>query len=206
MIWLRKMLTGLLIALVSGLACYMVYLAFTTPVAMQNTGAASGASLSSNRKPIPNQTLPLLAPSKPTSLKALRGKVVVLDFWATWCGPCRMSIPALNKIYQKYHSKGLEVIGVSEDTTDDVHPTSKDVAIEVEGAKSDIGFQYPVMLAIDNPQIENYFPHQSIPSLFVLDKEGRGAAHETGYDPVNGFSSLEKTIQKLLAEKTGPAS
>src|ERR1051326_4601272 len=58
----------------------------------------------------PELRLPIEPGKPPVLLSSLRGKVVVLDFWATWCGPCRESIPELEQVYTKYHSKGLEVI------------------------------------------------------------------------------------------------
>ena len=65
---------------------------------------------------------------KPLSLKSLRGKVVLLDFWATWCGPCRMATPTLEALHKQFGSKGLRVVGLSVDdpgTAPQVKPFAK---------------------------------------------------------------------------------
>ena len=65
-------------------------------------------------KPVPQFTLSSLD-GKTVSMKNLSNKVVVIDFWATWCGPCREEIPHLNKLYSDYRGQGLEIIGISMD-------------------------------------------------------------------------------------------
>src|SRR4029078_98896 len=94
------------------------------------------------------------------------GRVVVLDFWATWCGPCRETIPDLEKVYQKYHSKGLEVFGISVDESKEPVPA----------AVKDLGITYPVAMASDIPDIRGKYSFDAIPAFFVIDKKGRIAA------------------------------
>ena len=105
---------------------------------------------------------------KPVTLSSLRGQYVIVDFWASWCKPCRAGMPAMKELYKKYHSKGLEIIGVSDDTD---HNAWKQ-AIEQD--------QTPWIHVVDEFPIENrparvgllYGVHY-IPSYFLLDKEGK---------------------------------
>lgn len=99
------------------------------------------------------------------SLSNLRGKVVLLDFWASWCGPCRRENPNVVKMYKKYHDQGFDVLGVSLDRTKDKWLK----AIEADGLEwnhvSDLkGWQNAVA---------NEYGVRSIPSTFLLDREGK---------------------------------
>ncbi|MEP7254415.1 MAG: TlpA disulfide reductase family protein [Ferruginibacter sp.] len=72
-------------------------------------------SVVENGKPFPSLTL-IDTAGKPLSLSELKGKVVLIDVWSSWCGPCREQIPDIRKLYKKYNSKGLEIIGISMDS------------------------------------------------------------------------------------------
>ena len=168
------------IALVSLLAI----LAINT--AIRNSGApAARPGSTSERQDAPELSLPI-EPGKPAVLlSSLKGKVVLLDFWATWCGPCRDSIPDVENLYKKYHSKGLEVIGISVDHTPEPVPA----------AVAQLGMTYPVVQAADIPEIRSKFQFDSIPQLYVIDKQGRVAASITG-----ATGDFEAQITPFLAE------
>jgi cytochrome c biogenesis protein CcmG/thiol:disulfide interchange protein DsbE len=103
-------------------------------------------------------------------LSALRGKVVVLNFWATWCGPCRIEIPDFIKVYRERRDQGLEIIGVSIDR----------VGVEVVKnfvEKSNIN--YPV--AMQTPEVaQGYGNPASIPTTFIIDRQGRLHSRHVG--------------------------
>ena len=104
----------------------------------------------------------------PVTLSSLRGQYVIVDFWASWCKPCRAGVPAMKELYKKYHPKGLEIIGVSDDNNHDAWKK----AIEQD--------QTPWIHVVDEFPEENkparvissYGVHY-IPSYFLLDKEGK---------------------------------
>lgn len=102
---------------------------------------------------------------KPFKLSALRGKYVLLDFWASWCRPCRMENPNVVKLYKKYHPKGLEILGVSLDKD----KTAWTNAIKQDGLIwkhiSDLGFW--------NSAAAKLYEVKGIPQTFLLDKEGK---------------------------------
>jgi thiol-disulfide isomerase/thioredoxin len=126
-------------------------------------GAAARPTKVVDRPDAPDLTLPL-GPGRPAvKLADLKGKVVVLDFWATWCGPCRMSIPDLEKLYEKYHSKGLEVYGISVDEN----------KAPVPQAVKDLGMTYPIVMASDVPGIRDQLSFNAIPQVYVIDQKGR---------------------------------
>jgi len=126
---------------------------------------------------------------QPLSLSDIRGKVVIVDFWATWCGPCVMSIPELVDLQEKYKAKGLVVLGISVD--DD--KVSKE---ELLAFKEKMRIVYPILRA-NNKVFEDYFGRTrgfSIPTLFVIDREGKVRDRFVGFKP----GAVEKSIQSLL--------
>lgn len=94
------------------------------------------------------------------SLTTLRGKVVVLNFWSTWCPPCRDEIPSLNRLYERYGDNGLVVLGVSTGSP----------ASQVRGFLKDNAVSYPVLL--DGLEVSRLYKVYTIPSSFLIDRGG----------------------------------
>ena len=105
---------------------------------------------------------------KPVTLSSLKGKVVLIDFWASWCGPCRAAIPGVVKLYQKYKDQGFEVFGVSIDSkkTDWIRAIAQD-KITYTQVNDTAGWYSPVA--------EKYGVN-AIPNTFLLDKSGKVVA------------------------------
>lgn len=122
---------------------------------------------------------------KTLKLSDLKGKVVILDFWATWCPPCRKGIPDLIDLKKRYGAKGVEIVGISVDqeTKPDVVPFIKDY-----------GINYPVVYA-DNGVVINYGGIRAIPTTFVIDREGKIVA---SYEGLVSKLTYENHIKKLL--------
>src|SRR5690606_17009896 len=124
------------------------------------------------------------------SLSDIKGKVTIIDFWAAWCGPCRKENPNVVKVYEKYHDKGLEIIGVSLDGA----PNQKDAkaawmqAIE----KDQLTWHQVSNLAYFNDPIAKQYQIQAIPATFILDSEGIIVAKNLRGD------ALEAKIAELL--------
>jgi len=139
--------------------------------------------------PAPNIALPLKKGEPPVRLSQLRGQVVLLDFWATWCGPCRQSIPELVNLQAKFGKEGLKVIGISVD--------EENTRDRVPSMIEELGINYPVVLYPEVPDILDKYPFESLPTLFVIDKKGNVRGKVTGYNP---NSHLEPYIVTLLEE------
>ncbi len=120
---------------------------------------------------------------KAVSLSDFRGKVIVLDFWATWCPPCKREIPDFISLQKDYASKGLQIVGIALDKQDKV----------VDFAKQN-GINYPVLLG-DNAITESYGGIDGIPTTFVIDKTGTIRSRFEGFRSREVF---EAEIKKLL--------
>jgi thiol-disulfide isomerase/thioredoxin len=91
----------------------------------------------------------------------LSGKPVLVEFWATWCPPCRKSIPHLNQIYAKYKSKGLEIVGITDEDEATVKKFQQQVSMEYN-------------IAINTPQsVYQQFGIEGIPTAFLVNKGGK---------------------------------
>ena len=116
-----------------------------------------------------------------TTLTSLKGKVVLVDFWASWCGPCRRAMPALRELYKKYNKKGFEIYAISLDTEKDSWKT----AIFEDGSKW--------LHVIDvQGDVASKWNVQYIPNSFLISKDGKVIT-------VNADEAeLESQLKKLL--------
>jgi len=116
------------------------------------------------------------------TLEQYRGKVVLLDFWATWCPPCRMTIPLLIKLQEKYRDEGLIILGISIDDLQQI--TDKDLRYFKKMSK----INYPV-LRFNQKVMQDYFAGErlAVPTMFVVDRNGKIRDKIVGYapDPLN---------------------
>jgi cytochrome c biogenesis protein CcmG, thiol:disulfide interchange protein DsbE len=123
-------------------------------------------------------------------LAALRGKVVLVHFWATWCPPCRQEMPALDAFYRRYHDQGVELIGVSADRKRDAGEVRKMAA----------AMSYPVAMA--SAATKNGFGEQeALPVTYVIDRGGVVRAEMRPKTMPVTEASLTATVLPLLADR-----
>ncbi|MFI5120304.1 MAG: DUF4266 domain-containing protein [Thermoanaerobaculia bacterium] len=123
----------------------------------------------------------------PFSLESLKGSVVVLDFWAPWCMPCRSSFPALDALQRKYEKQGLRVLGLTLDANDDA----------IIAFLSAVPVDFTILRDV-SAQAGEAFNVVAMPTTFVLDREGRIAARFEGGGAAM-HAKLEAAVATLLA-------
>ena len=124
------------------------------------------------------------------SSESLRGKVALLDFWATWCPPCRESVPTLLTLHKKFANQPVEFIGISADN--DEQAWRKFVAHH--------HMDWPDYLD-SSGQVQEEFDVDSYPTYIVLDRAGRVRFRQSGFSDLGSFAEIEGAIKKALKEK-----
>lgn len=118
-----------------------------------------------------------------------RGHVLILDFFATWCQPCRQSIPHLAEMNRKYGKQGLQILGLSVD---------EEGERSIKSFTDEFRIPYPLALAGDATTVD--FGVRSVPVMYLIDKKGKIAEVYRGYSNEMGRAA-EQSIKRLLAEK-----
>jgi len=125
---------------------------------------------------------------QPITLSNYKGYVLVMDFFATWCIPCKESIPHLNSLNRKYGKQGLQILGVNVDEGNDR---------EVRNFITERKVSYPVAMGGEDMQTD--YGLRSIPTVYVINKKGMVADKFQGYSDQTG-KAMEESIKRLLAE------
>ena len=150
--------------------------------------SAAGGACPANAKPANlNFTLKDLSTNRDVKLSSLRGKVILLDFWATWCGPCKIEIPWFIEFRDKYAAKGLEVVGV---VTED--PDLKKVKPFISTWK----MNYTILNGNDRDDVDDAFgPMFGLPVTVVISRDGKICGKHVG---LTGKDRFEAEIKSLL--------
>jgi peroxiredoxin len=130
---------------------------------------------------------------KSVSLSGHADKVVVMSFWATWCGPCKEEMPHLQKMYTEKKDEGFVVLSIS---TDDARSASR-----VKPFIKKNGYTFPVLLDRDSSVIGTWNPSKTLPYTVVLDRKHEVAKQSAGYNPGD-----EKELETLVTELLGVSS
>lgn len=131
----------------------------------------------------------------PVSLSDFKGKAVIVDFWATWCAPCKIEIPWLEKFKDEYGAQGLQILGISEDNLDleNKAELAKEKQAIADKAK-DLKINYPVL--IDDANVSTpYGGVDGLPTTFFIDRTGKVVASTVGLAPRD---QIEANIKKAL--------
>ena len=180
-----KVLIGAFLALVLAVGLYFINRNWIAPVTMRQAHA-SGINAAGNHPMAPGFSLTGLNGEK-VNLDDYKGKVLMVDFWATWCGPCRIEIPGFVELQNRYRDQGFAIVGISKDDGPEV----------VRKFYQDYKMNYPVALANDDVD-QLYGGIIGLPTTFLIGRDGRIYAKHTGTTDISVF---EQEVKMLLAAK-----
>jgi len=127
----------------------------------------------------------VLLDGKPVALDQLKGKVVMVNFWATWCPTCKADMPQWQKFYDTYKDKGFELIAVSIDEDEKL----------LRSVCKERGFTFPVAWRFDDKTDDNFGDIIGTPTLYIVDKTGKVAWMKRGRV---SYAQLQEVIEPLL--------
>jgi peroxiredoxin len=161
-------------------------------LAMPGAAHADGASASIGGSatmggPAPDFSLPARGGTN-LSLSQYKGQVVMINFWATWCGPCRQEMPLLDAMYKKYKGMGFTLIGVN------VEPDSKAAEKFLQG----MPVTFPVAFDAES-RVSKLYNVQGMPSTVIVDRKGNARVLHKGYRPGDENKYLDE-VRKLIRE------
>jgi len=123
------------------------------------------------------------------SLESYLGQVVVLNFWATWCAPCRVEMPSFEKLYRRYRSEGVTVLAVTMD---------KNATPQIKSFVDEHNLSFPVLLD-SKGEVERLYPSMTVPFTYVIDRKGRVVARVDGaknWESKETFEAIEYLLKK----------
>ena len=130
-------------------------------------------------------------------LSDFRGKVLIVDFWATYCPPCVRQVPQLAELSRKYRAQGLEVVGLTSDDKADQQQVVE--FLKKAGADYTIGYDNQWVSSAFLKDTEDESGSPPIPQLFVISREGRVVEHLIGDSPQRGIKYLEEIVNQQLS-------
>jgi thiol-disulfide isomerase/thioredoxin len=154
-------------------------LACSLPLSSANAAVKEGQNMPKLSQFLPGATLP-----------NTNGKVVLVDFWASWCGPCKLSFPSLNKLQTKYGSQGLVIIGIG---VDDDPAKYKSFADKMKASFS--------LVHDSGKRAAAFFGPPSMPTSYLIDRKGVIRHIHTGFEGSKTEAKYTTEIEALLAEK-----
>ena len=155
--------------------------------ALANRGSADGdeGNSAGSMGPAPAWDLPQIGADRLSSAD-LAGKIVVIDFWATWCPPCRAEIPGYVELQEAFGDKGVVFVGISLDQ-------GAGADVKVQKFIEEFKINYPIVMG-DMEIVEAFGGVVSIPTTFVVDREGQIVRRKVGYKPKSYFEDMLKDL------------
>jgi peroxiredoxin len=158
----------------------MLGLSLPLAAALPASNVAAGATAAAFQLPA--------AAGDPVSLAGLKGQVVLINFWASWCGPCRQEMPVLDQLYRKYKPAGFTLLGVN------VEPKSADAL----GFLKTTPVSFPILFDTQS-KVSNLYEVAGMPSTVIVDRKGTVRYVHQGYKP-GDESQYQDQIRSLLRE------